>query len=77
MNSQSPGSPNSNNFKNPPWESQDKTPFGHGCHGVTQSEPLAGREAATPSIIRIVQIVQRGEEMPPNGAIVLPENVQV
>jgi hypothetical protein len=45
--------------------------------GVIRSEPLAGREATTPSIIRKVHKVQRREEMPPNGGIVLPENVHV
>jgi len=36
MNSQSPGSPNRDNFRTPPWKSRDKKPFGCGCHGVTQ-----------------------------------------
>ncbi len=39
--------------------------------------PEEGGEATTPSIIREIQIVQRGKEMPPDGGIVLPENVQV
>jgi hypothetical protein len=43
----------------------------------SQGEPLEGREAITPSIISEIQIVQRGKEMPPNGGIVLPENVHV
>jgi hypothetical protein len=36
-----------------------------------------GQEATAPSIIRKIQIVQRGKEMPPDGGIVLPENVQM
>jgi hypothetical protein len=46
---------------------------------VHQSEPRrgGGREATAPSIIKEVQIIQRGEEMPPDGGIVLPENVHV
>jgi hypothetical protein len=36
-----------------------------------------GREATAPSIIRVIQIVQRGEEVPHNGGIVLPENVKM
>jgi hypothetical protein len=36
-----------------------------------------GREATPPSIIRIIQIVQRGEEVPYDGGIVLPENVKM
>jgi len=51
--------------------------FGCGSRGVTQNEPLAGREARAPSIIRIMQIVQRGHEMPPNGGIILAQNVHV
>ncbi len=39
--------------------------------------PGKGREATAPSIIRKIQIIQRGKEMPPDGGIVLPENVQV
>jgi len=77
MSVQSLGSSTWDSFGTPPWESREKVSFGCGSRGVTQSEPLAGREAAAPSIIRIVQIVQRGEEMHPNGGIVLLENVQV
>jgi len=43
MNSQSPGSPNRDNFGTPPWESQDKKPFGCGCRGVTQRILYGGR----------------------------------
>jgi hypothetical protein len=39
--------------------------------------PGEGREATAPSIIRIIQEVQGGKEMPPNGGIVRSENVQV
>jgi hypothetical protein len=49
----------------------------HSKLAASQSEPHAGREATSPSIIIKVHKVQRGEEMPPNGGIVLPENVHV
>jgi hypothetical protein len=39
--------------------------------------PGEGREAATPSIIRIIQEVHGGKVMPLNGGIVRSENVQV
>jgi hypothetical protein len=35
MGSQSPRSPNRDNFETPPWESQDKKPFECRCHGQT------------------------------------------
>ncbi len=35
------------------------------------------REATAPSIIRKVRKVQGGKEMPPDGGIVLPENVHM
>jgi hypothetical protein len=34
---QSPGSPNRDSFGIPPWESQDKKPFGCGCRGKAQN----------------------------------------
>jgi len=40
-------------------------------------EPHAGREAIAPSIIRKVKVIQRGEEMPLNGGILLSQNVHV
>jgi hypothetical protein len=39
--------------------------------------PGEGEEATAPSNIRKVQIVHGGKEMPPDGGIILPENVQV
>jgi hypothetical protein len=39
--------------------------------------PGEGEEATAPSNIRKVQIIHGGKEMPPNGGIVFPENVQV
>jgi len=36
-----------------------------------------GGEETTPSIIRVIQIIQGGKEMPPDGGIILPEDVQV
>jgi len=43
MNSQSPGSPNRDNVRTPPWESRDKKPFGCECHRVTQRILYGGR----------------------------------
>ncbi len=40
-------------------------------------EPLAGREAIGPSIIIRKGEVQRPEEMPPNGGVVTPEDIQM
>ncbi len=52
MNSQSPGSPNRDNFETPPWESWDKKPFGCRCHGVTQRILYGGRWWLPPSLGR-------------------------
>jgi len=60
MNSQSPRSPNRDNFGTPLWESRDKKPFGCGCRGVMQGESLMGREATAPSIIRILRKYKGG-----------------
>jgi hypothetical protein len=43
MTSQSPGSPNRDNFGTPLWESRDKKPFGCGCDRVTQRILYGGR----------------------------------
>jgi len=43
MTSQSPGTPNRDNFGTPPWESQDKKPFGCRCHGKAQKILYGGR----------------------------------
>jgi hypothetical protein len=43
MNSQSPRSPNRDNFGTPPWESREKVSFGCRCHGVTQIILCGGR----------------------------------
>jgi hypothetical protein len=43
MTSQSPGSPNWDNFGTLPWESRDKKPFGCRCHGQTQRILYEGR----------------------------------
>jgi len=40
-------------------------------------EPLARRGAIAPSIIIRKGEVQRREEMPPNGGIVIPEDIQM
>jgi hypothetical protein len=43
MTSQSPGSPNRDNFGTPLWESREKEPFECKCGGVTQSILYGGR----------------------------------
>jgi hypothetical protein len=43
MSSQSPESPNWNNFRTPPWESQDKKPFGCRSRGRMQRILYEGR----------------------------------
>jgi hypothetical protein len=43
MSSQSPGSPTRDSFGTPPWESQEKVPFGCGSCGVTQRILYGGR----------------------------------
>jgi hypothetical protein len=43
MNSQSLESPNRDSFRTPPWESQEKVPFGCRCRGQTQRILYGGR----------------------------------
>jgi hypothetical protein len=43
MSVQSPGSSTRDNFGTPPWESQEKVPFGCGSHGVMQIILYGGR----------------------------------
>jgi len=43
MDAQSPGSPTRDNFGTPPWESQEKVPFGCSLRGVTQRILYGGR----------------------------------
>jgi len=42
-----------------------------------QGEPLAGREATTPSIITEIREVQWREETPPDGGVVIPKDIQM
>jgi hypothetical protein len=49
MSSQSPKSPNWDNFGTPPWESQDKKPFRCRCCGQTQIILYGGRWWLPPS----------------------------
>jgi len=51
--------------------------FGCWSHGQTQGEPLTGREAIAPSIIRKIEKVQGGEQAPRNGSLALPKDVAV
>jgi hypothetical protein len=43
MITQTPGSPNRDNFGTLPWEIWDKKPFGCGCHGEAQNILYEGR----------------------------------
>jgi hypothetical protein len=43
MNTQSPGSPNWDNFETPLWECREKVPFGCKCRGETQRILYGGR----------------------------------
>jgi len=43
----------------------------------SQGEPLAGREATAPSIIRKIEKVQGGEQAPRNGSLALPKDAAV
>ncbi len=52
-------------------------PFGCSSRGELQRTPGEGEEAAATSLISIIQEVQGGEVMPPDGGIVRPENVQM
>jgi len=49
MDAQSPESPTRDNFRTPLWESQEKEPFGCGCHGVMQRVLYGGRWWLPPS----------------------------
>jgi len=49
MTSQSPESPNQNSFGTLPWESQNKKPFGCGCHEEAQRILHGGRWWLPPS----------------------------
>ncbi len=49
MNTQSPKSPNRDNFETTLWESWEKVPFGCRCDGVTQRILYGGRWWLPPS----------------------------
>jgi hypothetical protein len=49
IDAQSLGSPNRDSFRTPPWESQEKVPFGCSLHGVTQRILYGGRWWLPPS----------------------------
>jgi hypothetical protein len=44
---------------------------------MQQGEPLAGREATAPSVIREIEEIQGGEQVPRNGRPALPKDVAV
>ncbi len=50
MSSQSPKSPNWDNFGTPPWESRDKKPFGCGCRRQTHIILYGGKCWLPPSL---------------------------
>ncbi len=52
MSSQSPRSPNRDNFGAPPWESRDKKPFGCRCRGQTKRILYGGRWLLPPNLGR-------------------------
>jgi hypothetical protein len=52
MDSQSPRSPNRDSFETPPWESQEKVPFGCGLRGELQKILYGGRWWLPPSPAR-------------------------
>jgi hypothetical protein len=52
MTSQSPGSPNQDNFGTPLWESRDKKPFGCECSRVTKRILYGGRWWLPPNLGR-------------------------
>jgi hypothetical protein len=60
-----------------------RLPFETKCHldvGFVErhrSEPLTGREATAPSIIRKIEKVQGGEQAPQNGSLALPKDAAV
>jgi len=68
---------NRDNFGTPTCESREKEPFECSPRGELQGEPLTGREATAPSIIRKIEKVQGGEQAPRNGSLALPEDVAV
>jgi hypothetical protein len=43
----------------------------------SRGEPLAGREATAPSIIIEIREVQWREEMPPDGGVITPKDIQM
>ncbi len=49
MSSQSLGSPTRDSFRTPPWESQEKVPFGCGSRGAMQRILYGGRWWLPPS----------------------------
>jgi hypothetical protein len=80
MSSQSLGTPTgivSGQFGTPIWESREKEPFGCSLREVTQREPQSGKEVAAPSIIREIHKIHGREDMPPDGGIILAQNVHV
>ncbi len=64
-------------FGTPFRESREFVPFGCSLPDELQGEPLTGREATAPSIIREIEKVQGGEQAPRNGGLALPKNVAV
>jgi len=74
MGIQNRENPNLGDFGTPTWESRNKKPFGCGPHGQLQGEPLVGREATTPLVIREIKEVQGREQAPRNGNLAFPKD---
>jgi hypothetical protein len=62
MNSQSPGSPNWENFGTPPWESREKVSFECRCRGQMQ-RILYGEGGGFPRVQAVVSHVSPGSPM--------------
>ncbi len=82
MSSQSPGTPPGtisrqfrDNFGTPFRESWEFVPFGCSPHGASQGEPLAGRGATAPSVIREIEEVHGREQVPRDGGLALSKDV--
>ncbi len=63
------------NFGTPFRESWEFVPFGCSPHGASQGEPLAGRGATAPSVIREIEEVHGREQVPRDGGLALSKDV--
>jgi hypothetical protein len=77
MSSQSPETPTETISELQLGSLGKNVPFGCVLRRELQGEPLTGREATTPLIIKKVEKVQGGEQAPQNGSLTLPKDVAV